>query len=294
MVGGHWGLIPKVGKLAIEGKIEAYNLPQGCISHLYRDIEAGKPGMLSQVGLGTFVDPRNGGGKINDVTEEDLVELVEIGGEEYLFYKTMPIDIAFLRGTSADETGNITMEREALVLDDLAQAMAARNSGGLVIVQVERIVAANSFSPRDVIFPSALVDAVVVASPEHHVQAYATDYSHAFSGRFRAPQTTAEAMPLDTRKVIARRCAFELPINGVVNLGIGMPEGVAAVAAEEGLLDHLTLTAEPGVIGGQPASGLDFGAAVDTDAIIAQGAQFDFYDGGSLDLSCLGMAQTEK
>jgi propionate CoA-transferase len=205
----------------------------------------------------------------------------------------MPIDIAFLRGTSADETGNITMEREALVLDHLAQAMAARNSGGLVIVQVERIVAANSLSPRDVIVPSALVDAVVVASPEHHVQTYATDYSHAFSGRFRAPKDTAEAMPLDIRKVIARRCAFELPINGVVNLGIGMPEGVAAVATEEGLLDHMTLTAEPGVIGGQPASGLDFGAAVNTDAIIAQGAQFDFYDGGGLDLTCLGMAQAD-
>ncbi len=293
VIGGHWGLIPRVAALALEGKIKGWNLPQGVISHMYRDIAAGKPGTLTRVGLGTFVDPRVEGGRINDISSENMVEVMEIGGEEYLFYPALPVDVALLRGTTADERGNVTMEREALILDNLAQAMAVRNSGGVVIVQVERVVAAGSLGAREVVIPAALVDAVVVARPENHVQTYATAYSHTFSNRFRAPAGALPPPPLDARKVIARRVAFELPINGVVNLGIGMPEGVAAVASEEGLLEHLTLTTEPGVVGGQPASGLDFGAAVNTDAIIAQNQQFDFYDGGGLDMACLGMAEAD-
>ncbi|NNK67657.1 MAG: acyl CoA:acetate/3-ketoacid CoA transferase, partial [Rhodobacteraceae bacterium] len=293
VVGGHWGLIPKVAKLATEGKIEGWNLPQGCISQLYRDIAAGKPGMLSKVGLETFVDPRQGGGAVNDISTEPQVELTEIGGEEMLFYPAQRLTVALLRGTTADEAGNVTMEREALVIDNLAQAMAVKNAGGVVIVQVERIARAGTLPAREVQIPGILVDAVVVARPEMHLQTYRTAFSHGFTNRIRAPEGEIPAMPLDARKVIARRCAFELPVNGVVNLGIGMPEGVAAVAAEEGLLDHLTLTAEPGVIGGQPASGLDFGAAVNTDTVIPQNNQFDFYDGGGLDMTCLGLAQAD-
>ncbi|MCC6001261.1 MAG: acyl CoA:acetate/3-ketoacid CoA transferase [Pararhodobacter sp.] len=293
VIGGHWGLIPKVAALAVSGEIEGWNLPQGVISHMFRDIAAGRPATISRVGLETFVDPRQAGGQVHPGAGDVLVELTQVAGHECLAYRLFPIDVALLRGTTADEAGNIAMEHEALVLDNLAQAMAVRNSGGIVIVQVERLAAANSLNARQVVIPAPLVDAVVLAPPEQHMQTYATAFSPAFAQIIRAPEGALPPMPLDARKIIARRAAFELPVNGVVNLGIGMPEGVAAVAGEEGLLDHLTLTTEPGVVGGQPASGLDFGAAVNTDAIIPQNAQFDFYDGGGLDMACLGMAEVD-
>lgn len=293
VIGGHYGLMPKIVGLVLANKIEAYNLPEGVITHLYRDIAAGKPGTMSRVGLGTFVDPRLEGGKMNAVTREDLVTLMTVGGEEYLFYRALPINVAFIRGTTADPDGNITMEREALVLENLALALAAKNSHGYVICQVERVAAEGTLDSRHVRIPGVLVDAVVVAEPQHHMQTWGIPYNPALSGEIRVPTRLLPPLPLDDKKVIARRAAMELLPSSVVNLGIGIPDNVGRVANEERIHDLMTLTVDPGVMGGVPAGGVEFGAAVNCQAVIDHCSQFDFIDGGGLDAAFLGFAECD-
>ncbi|WP_072391313.1 malonate decarboxylase subunit alpha [Hyphomicrobium sp. CS1GBMeth3] len=295
VIAANFGRMPKVAEAAQNNKIQGYNLPQGVISKLYRSCASGSPGLFTKVGLHTYVDPRLGGGKVNTVTKEDLVKLVEVDGKEWLFYKATPINVALIRATSADPLGNLSMEKEALTLDCLAQAMAAHNNGGVVIAQVERLVADGSIKPKDVKVPGILVDCVVVADPpEMHRMNYGVVYDPALAGEVRVTVDSLPCMKLDERKIIARRAAFELPPNGVINLGVGAPDGVANVANEEKVTPYLVMTTEAGAIGGVLAGGSSFGSSANAHSVIDQNEMFDFYHGGGLDLTCLGMAECDS
>ena len=294
VVAGHFGQTGREMMQRVhQGEVEAYNFPQGSLSSLTRHIASRSPGLLTQVGLGTFVDPRLEGGKLNASCSEDLVRLVEFEGQEWLFYPSPKIDVAIIRATYADERGNLSMDKEGLLLEQLAVAQAARACGGIVIAQVEAVVAAGSLHPKSVKVPGLVVDYVVVGQPENHKQTITTQFNPALSGDVRVPMNSIPPMALDERKLIARRAAMELVPGAVTNLGIGIPAGIPSVAAEEGMADVLTLSVESGVNGGVPAQGGDFGMAYNAESIIEQTAQFDFYDGGGLDMSFLGLAQTD-
>jgi propionate CoA-transferase len=294
VVAGHFGQTGKeMMRMVFDGEVEAYNFPQGSLSHLARQIANKSPGLLTKVGLGTFVDPRLEGGKMNNQSKEDLVKLVEFEGEEWLFYAPPKINVAIIRGTSIDEKGNLTLDKEAVLLEQLSIAQACKRWGGIVIAQVERVVKAGSLHPKAVKVPGLLIDYAVVSQPQNHMQSIGTQFNPVFSGDVKVPVNSLEPMPLDERKVIARRVACEVRPGSVTNLGIGIPAGVPSVAAEEGVSDLLTLSIESGVNGGVPAQLGDFGMAYNAESIIEQGFQFDFYDGGGLDASFLGLAQAD-
>lgn len=296
MIFTHSGLAPKTSKLITNNKMIAYCLPQGVISQMFRSIAAKRPYLITHTGLRTFVDPKVEGGKINEITKEkeDIVELIEYEGKEYLLYKTTPVDFAMIRGTTADEKGNISMEKEGVTLENLSMAQATKNSGGIVAVQVENVTE-DPLPSREVEIPGILVDYVIEATePEYTWQTVNEPYNPAISGEERVSPSEVEQKPLSERKIIGRRGAIELESGAVINLGIGMSTEVADVAKEENIYEEFTLTVESGVIGGVPLASLDFGCGINYEALIDQPYQFDFYQGGGLDLAFLGMAQVDE
>jgi propionate CoA-transferase len=301
---GHRGLVrrwmggiaiasPAFAQLISEDAVEAYNLPQGVITQLYREIAAHRPGVITKVGLGTFVAPRGAGARLSACTTEDYVQVVELAGEEWLFYPSFPIQVGLIRGTVADTHGNLTLSKEGLKMEVLPIAQAVHNSGGIVIAQVESVAEAGSLDPNDVKVPGLLVDYLVVSEPENHFQTENTHYNPSFSGQLRVPLSSVASIPLGERKVIARRAAMELRRGAVLNLGVGIPCDVGSVTAEEGVSDVILGTTEAGAVGGVPAGLKDFGHAWNPEALVDHHAQFDFYDGGGLDVAVLGLAQTD-
>ena len=304
VIGGHWGLCPRLGQMAMAGQIEAYNFPQGVICQLYRDIAGGRPGCITHVGLGTFIDPEHDGGRLNAQTTEPLVERVTLRGKVWLLYHAFPIDVGLIRATSADPLGNLLMDEEAVIGDVLPIAQAAHHGGGIVIAQVKRLTDRLA-PPQQVRVPGRLITHIVVADQDDHWQTFAEPFNATFCAAGEVPSAVdetaawpvdppeAESIAVGARQVIAMRACDELPRGAIANLGIGLPEGIAEVAARRRLLSSVTLTVESGPIGGAPAGGLSFGASRFPEAIVDQPAQFDFYDGGGLDFAALGAAQVD-
>jgi propionate CoA-transferase len=297
-IGAHTHGSPNIGALIQNNKMLAYCFPQGVVVQLYREIAAKRAGMISKVGLGTFVDPRIEGGKMNDLTRQapDLNEVVNFAGEEYLWYKPFPIHVGLIRGTKADERGNISMEKEGAYLEALQVAQAARNSGGIIIAQVEYLAKAGTLHAKSVQVPGVLVDYVVIAKnpQEWHMQSEGIYYQPAFSGDVTVPLGALPKLPFDERLFILRRAALELTANSVVNLGIGIPDRLATVAAHEGVTDMLTLTTEVGGVGGVPAGWPNFGMTYNAEAFVCHPNMFDWYDGGGIDQAFLGMGEVDK
>ncbi len=290
-IAGHLGMAPNMGRMILNNQMEAYNFPQGVLSRMYGAVAAKKPGVITKVGLHTYVDPRIEGGKVNDITSEDLVKILEIEGEEWLFFPRFHFDVAFVKGTTADIKGNITSEQEGAFLEALSIAQAARNCGGIVVAQVKYLAQAGTLNPQHVKIPGIYVDYIVV--DEQQTQTCLDVYNPAYCGHIKVPQESLKPLPLDAKKVIARRAAQEIEKGAIVNLGFGIPSNIVPVSVEEGRIDDFTLTVEQGAIGGMPVGGVIFGVANNPEAIIPMDAQFHFYDGGGLDVAFLGVAQVD-
>lgn len=291
-IGGHWGQSPAMSRLAEQEAIEAYNLPLGVLSLLLREIAGGRPGLVTKIGLGTFVDPRLDGGKLNERTTEDLVELIELAGEQWLFYKALHIDVAFVRSSVGDENGNLSFLHEPSYLDAYAVAAATRACGGTVIAQVGKVVERGGLLPKEVHVPAPVVHRIVLHDAQW--QTYDGETNAAFAGTERVRFADREPMPFNQRKVIARRAAVELRRGDVINLGVGIPDGVASVLAEEDVVDEVTFTVEHGIFGGITARGHVFGASVNHDSVVPMPDMIDFYHSGGHDIAFLGFAQADR
>jgi len=298
IVASHYNSMPAAVQMALEGKIEAYCLPLGVLSHAIRASAANRDWILSQVGLGIYCDPRVDTCALNDISKKELVKIREVEGKEYLLYQTPKIDVAFIKGTTVDPNGNISFEKEYLTVDALAVAQAAKRNGGKVIVQVERV--SHEFSrPRNVIVPGLFVDAVVVCenparepweynpalSGDMHVPATHMDY---FINKLSTTINRKSESGDQTADIIGERAAKELCCGQIINIGIGIPEMVGKYASKQNILKDIHTTVEAGGVGGLPAPGVAFGATIGADMICDMSTQFDFYDGGGLDICFLG------
>ncbi len=294
VVGGHWVWSPRMQVMAREERIEAYVLPAGVITQLMREIGAGRPGLITHVGLGTFVDPRIEGGKSNSAAREDVVELFEIDGRTLLRYKPFPVGAVCIRGSFADADGNLSLDEEGATLDAFSLAMAAHNSGGTVLAQVRQEVPCGALPARSIRVPGAMVDAVVVDPSQR--QSYVAELEPAVSGSVPPLKSTPaqpDIGPLNVRKVIARRAARELRQDAVLNYGFGIPDAIAKLVASRGLVDDYYQTIEHGTYGGELLDGALFGFARNPRAMIDSTSQFDFYSGGGLDIAFLGMGEVD-
>lgn len=292
--GAHVGSAKAMCALARNNELECRCIPQGVAVNLWREIAAGRPGLITKVGLGTFVDPRLEGGRMNERTKTDTAELVTLGGEEYLFFKSFPLNVALLRGTIADEKGNISFAHEGIINEGLAVASAAKNSGGIVIVQVEYVTKADTLNPKEVKIPGILVDYVVEATdPMACWQAEGVYWEPSFSGQLRKPVKAIPPLKLGERKVIARRSAMEVKPGCVLNLGVGMSADVGNILAECGHSDKVVMCSESGMIGGVSCALPNFGSNYNPEATIDHGSAFDIIDGGGLDMTCLGLGECD-
>ena len=299
VIGGHWGQSPMMMDLISGNKVEAYNLPQGQMANMFHSMALREPGKLSKIGLGTYIDPRIEGGKMNQRTKDcgdEVVAIVTVDGEEYIQYKPIPIDTLVIRGTYCDENGNLNTEEEGMVLEVLPAVMAAKRWGGKVIAQVKGVVKNGTFKTKEVTVPGVLIDAVVVCDNpfEDHKQTYSWYYDPSYAGIVRVPETAVKAIPLNERKVIGRRALMQLEKDAIINIGTGIPNDVVGpILAEEQANDMVSVTVESGIYGGTPAPTIDFGIACNAEALIGHDRQFEFYTGTGVDYTFMGAGEMD-